>query len=64
LEQMSGRMGAPHGGAERPETALAQAQRLLGEELQKRGWVAAELERRRKGDAQNKWRGACGRKRQ
>jgi len=52
LEQMSGKMGAHHGGVERAETAVAQAQRLLSEELRKRGWDAAELERRRKSDQQ------------
>lgn len=52
LEQMSSKMGPHHGGAARAETALAKGQRLLGEELQKRGWDEAELERRRKGDEQ------------
>lgn len=52
LEQMSGKMGAHHGGEERAETALARAQRLLNEELQQRGWDEKELERRRKGDEQ------------
>ena len=52
LERMSGKMGPHHGGEERAETAVAKAQRMLSEELQKRGWDAAELERRRKGDEQ------------
>jgi len=52
LEQMSDKMGTHHGGAERAETAVAKAQRLLSEELQKRGWNVAELGRRRKGDEQ------------
>ncbi len=45
-------MGPHHGGEERAETAVAKAQRMLSEELQKRGWDAAEFERRRKGDEQ------------
>ena len=52
LEQMSGKMGSHHGGEERSETAGVKAGRVLKEELERRGWKAAELERRRKGDPQ------------
>ena len=52
LEQMSGKMGAHHGGSERIETAEAQAQRIVAEEMVRRGWSAAELEQRRKADAE------------
>ncbi len=50
LEQMGGRIGAHHGGTERRETALAKAERLLGEELQRRGWSQEELHQRQKAD--------------
>ena len=40
-----------HGGDERTETDVTKAERLLHEELERRGWNAAELERRRKGDS-------------
>ena len=39
-----------HGGDERTETAAAKAERVLREELERRGGNAAELERRRKGE--------------
>jgi REP-associated tyrosine transposase len=52
LEQMGRRMGQHHGGAERHETAEAEAGRMVAEELRRRGWDGAELERRRKGDRQ------------
>ena len=52
LEQMSGKMGAHHGGVERSETAEASAQRMLREELKRRGWEAAKQERLAKGDAE------------
>lgn len=50
LEQMSGQIGAQHGGSERQETAMAKAERLLTEELRRRRWNNQELARRRKAD--------------
>jgi putative transposase len=50
LEQMGGRMGQHHGGVERHETAVAEAERMVAEELRQRRWRESELERRRKGD--------------
>lgn len=50
LEQMEPQMGRHHGGAERQETATARAERMLAEELRRRGWGAEQLAARRKGD--------------
>jgi REP element-mobilizing transposase RayT len=50
LEQMARKMGRNHGGSERQETAEAQAERIVAEELRRRKWGPSELERRRKGD--------------
>jgi len=50
LEQMGRQIGTQHGGSERQETAMAKAERLLAEELQRRGWSDEELSRRRKAD--------------
>jgi putative transposase len=50
LEQMAKKMGRNHGGGERQETAEAQAERIVVEELRRRKWGPSELERRRKGD--------------
>jgi len=50
LEQMAKKMGRNHGGDERQETAEAQAERIVAEELRRRKWGLSELERRRKGD--------------
>jgi REP element-mobilizing transposase RayT len=50
LEQMARKMGRNHGGGERQETAEAQAERIVAEELRRRKWGPSELERRRKGD--------------
>jgi len=52
LEQMSEHFGRHHGGSERLETAEAKAQRIVKEEMARRGWGAAELEQRRKADAE------------
>jgi len=52
LEQMRGRTGPNHGGAERRESEEAWAEQLLAEELKRRRWTPAELQQRRKGDAQ------------
>jgi REP element-mobilizing transposase RayT len=51
LARMTERMGAEHYGAERAETAEARAEQIIGEELKRLGWDAAELQNRPKGDA-------------
>jgi putative transposase len=51
LGQMTERMGAEHYGAERQETAEAQAEGIVAEELKRRRWDKSELGRRTKGDA-------------
>ena len=45
-------MGPEHYGAERAETEEAKAERIIGEELKRRNWKAAELEARLKGDGE------------
>jgi hypothetical protein len=50
LAQMHEKIGAEHYGTEISETCAAQAERIVGEELKKLGWTAADLEQRRKGD--------------
>ena len=50
LAQMEPKLGRHHGGPERQETALSRAERLLAEELTRRGWTADQLAARRKGD--------------
>ena len=52
LAQMSEKIRWHHGGSERLESAEFKAHRLLAEELARRGWNAAHLEHRRKGDAE------------
>ena len=49
LRQMHDRRG-DHYGLELREADLVHAERVLREELQRRGWNEAELDRRRKGD--------------
>jgi len=51
IEAMAPRMRAEHYGQERQETALAKAERIMGEELKRLGWSERNLEQRRKGDA-------------
>ncbi|MCL5096517.1 MAG: transposase [Candidatus Omnitrophica bacterium] len=51
LAQMGERLGAEHYGEERTETAEAQAERIIAEELRRRRWSETELKTRRKGDA-------------
>jgi len=46
------KLGTHHGGSERIESAEAKAQRIVEEEMARRGWSEAELERRRKADAE------------
>ena len=49
---MGKRIGAHHGGGERIESAKAKAERVLAEEIARRRWSGAELEQRRKGEAE------------
>jgi hypothetical protein len=51
LGQMKERVGAEHYGAERQETAEAQAEGIVREELKRRRWREEDLGRRAKGDA-------------
>ena len=51
LGQMKERLGAEHYGAERQETAEAQAEGIVREELKRRHWRDEDLGRRAKGDA-------------
>ena len=50
LGQKQERMGPEHYGSARQETAAAKAERLVGEEMKRRKWSVAELDRRAKGD--------------
>jgi putative transposase len=50
LAQMDGKMGRHHGGSERRESAEQSAEKILREELKRRGWDRQELKRRKKGD--------------
>ena len=50
LAQMAERVGESHYGAERQETGEAKAEGIVAEELRRRRWAEADLERRRKGD--------------
>jgi len=50
LAQMSERMGAKRYGAERGETALEKAERIIAVELRRRRWTEAELKEGPKGD--------------
>jgi len=50
LAQMTERLGAEHYGAERAETALEKAERIIAAELKGRRWTEAELQKRPKGD--------------
>jgi hypothetical protein len=52
LKKMRRRTGRHRSGEERRETEEAWAEELLAQELKRRRWKAAELARRRKGDAQ------------
>ncbi len=52
LAQMAERVGESHYGGERRESGEEKAERIVDEELRRRDWTEAELERRRKGDAQ------------
>ena len=51
LAQMSERMGAEHYGEERAETAEAQAELIIAEELKRGRWQEADLKTRPKGDS-------------
>jgi len=50
LEQIEARQGANHYGAEVYESAEGKAQRLVTEELRRRGWKEGEFQKRAKGD--------------
>jgi putative transposase len=52
LDQMTRLPDRQYGGPEWQETAQKKAERILAEELRKRGWDSAELNCRRKGDAE------------
>ena len=49
LGQMSERMGPEHYGPERQESQAAKAERIVKEELERRGWTESTLAERRKG---------------
>jgi hypothetical protein len=49
LGQMSERLGREHYGEERQESQAEQAERVVGEELRRRGWTEAALGERAKG---------------
>ena len=59
LAQMNGRIGAEHYGPERAETALEEAECIIGVELKRRGWTEESLRQSLKGDA-GKVRIVCG----
>jgi putative transposase len=50
LGQMSERMGTEHYGEERQESQKEKAERVVGEELRRRGWTEVTLGERPKGD--------------
>jgi hypothetical protein len=50
LEKMEDELGEHHSGELRRENAEAKAQRIVAEELARRGWREADLAERRKGD--------------
>ena len=47
---MSERLGAEHYGEERQESQVAKAERVVAEELRRRGWTEGTLRKRAKGD--------------
>ena len=51
MEKMEGKLGEHHSGELRQESATAKAERLIAEELGRRGWFQADLAARSKGDA-------------
>ena len=50
LGRMEGRLGDHHAGELRRETAEAKAERIIGQELGRLGWTAADLAQRHKSD--------------
>ena len=52
LGRMSERMGPEHYGGERQESQAAKAERVVKEELRRRGWTESTLGEKRKGDAE------------
>lgn len=59
LEQMTGRMGANHYGADRQENDEAKAERIVAAELARDGRTEADLKSRRKGDPMKVRLAAC-----
>ncbi len=55
LEMMEGGMGEHHGGEEKRETDVRKGERIVEEELEKRGWSEQDLAARRKTDAEKTW---------
>ena len=51
LARMEGGLGEHHAGELHEQVAQAKAERILGEELRRRGWGKKELARRSKSDA-------------
>jgi len=49
---MESKLGRNLGGAERQESDMVRAQRVLTEEMKRRGWKQDDLTKRRKGDAE------------
>ena len=52
LERVSAKAGSQHYGVELAESAPAQAERIVAEELARRRWKPEDLATRRKGDAE------------
>ena len=50
LERMDGKLGENHSGQLHRETAEQRAQRIISEELSRRGWTQADLATRRRSD--------------
>ena len=50
LKRMEDKLGPHHSGELRLESAAAKAERIVAEELQKRGWTENDLSARRRGD--------------
>jgi hypothetical protein len=50
LEMLEGKLGQPHSGEVKRESAEAKAQRIIGEELKRLGWPETDLKQRPKRD--------------
>ena len=51
LERMDGRLGENHSGELHRETAEQKANRMVSEELSRRGWTESDLAARRRSDS-------------